>query len=266
MLDPLPVDNLAIPSFWDVRAFGTTTSTNEVVKDAMREGAEEGFCATALKQTGGYGRQGRPWVSPVGGLYTSVCLRPNVVPDQLPTLSLVASLALYHALLDCAPLSDLAVKWPNDLLVGSDKICGISLEALAGGVCIGIGVNAFRNVAAQGVGGKYHSAYLFEGEVGADLQDQQRSQMAGLLQALLVHLEQYYHRWCEGGFAAVEAEYSALMAYRNCSASMETIDGGVITRGIIRGVDSYGRLLLETDGRILPAASGEVHITALKQP
>ena len=65
-------------------------STNEIVKNALREGKAEGLVVRARRQSGGYGRQGRPWDSPEGGLYMSLLLRPDVAGSGLATLSLVS--------------------------------------------------------------------------------------------------------------------------------------------------------------------------------
>lgn len=72
-------------------------STNEVVKEALEAGEPEGLAVRARRQTGGYGRQGRTWASPEGGLYMSLLLRPSVPSAQLPTLSLVVGLAVRRA-------------------------------------------------------------------------------------------------------------------------------------------------------------------------
>ena len=74
------------------------TSTNEVVKEALREGKAEGLVVRARRQSGGYGRQGRGWDSPEGGLYMSLLLRPDVAGSGLATLSLVAGLSVQRAL------------------------------------------------------------------------------------------------------------------------------------------------------------------------
>src|SRR5699024_199764 len=65
------------------------SSTNDEVKRAIDAGEAEGLVVRALRQSGGYGRQGRVWASPEGGLYCSLLLRPQVTPAALPTLSLV---------------------------------------------------------------------------------------------------------------------------------------------------------------------------------
>ena len=74
------------------------TSTNEVVKNALREGKAEGLIVRARRQLSGYGRQGREWDSPEGGLYMSILLRPDVAGSGLATLSLVVGLSVQRAL------------------------------------------------------------------------------------------------------------------------------------------------------------------------
>ena len=61
-------------------------STNELVKNALREGKAEGLVVRARRQLSGYGRQGRFWDSPEGGLYMSLLLRPDVAGAGLATL------------------------------------------------------------------------------------------------------------------------------------------------------------------------------------
>ena len=130
------------------------TSTNEVVKNALREGKAEGLIVRARRQLSGYGRQGREWDSPEGGLYMSILLRPDVAGSGLATLSLVVGLSVQRALGQvAAPQFEdgIQVKWPNDVIyMPADcqradeyrKLCGISLEACGGGVCVGIGISA----------------------------------------------------------------------------------------------------------------------------
>ena len=121
------------------------TSTNEVVKNALREGKAEGLIVRARRQSSGYGRQGREWDSPEGGLYMSILLRPDVAGSGLATLSLVVGLSVQRALGQvAAPQFEdgIQVKWPNDVIyMPADceradeyrKLCGIS-EACGGGV------------------------------------------------------------------------------------------------------------------------------------
>lgn len=151
-------------SFWRIQSYGCVDSTNRIMKDALAQGSDEGLCVVALQQSGGYGRQGRLWESPLGGLYTSFALAPahhGVSLDKLPLVSLVMSIALRRALSKWCDASKLAIKWPNDLLFDGGKIAGISLEAISGGVCVGIGINVFASQDAVSKSiGKYSLSYL----------------------------------------------------------------------------------------------------------
>ena len=102
-----------------VESFETVTSTNDLIKRAIEEGQPEGLAVRGLRQTAGYGRQGRAWESPIGGMYQSFLLRPDVPPAQLPTLSLLVGLAVRRAVAGLVPeLEDrVQVKWPNDIVV-----------------------------------------------------------------------------------------------------------------------------------------------------
>ena len=113
-------------------------STNTMVKDAIRAGEPEGLVVSALRQTAGYGRQGRTWESPYGGLYQSFLLRPQVPASEMPTVALMAALAVRDALLGLidrlqgggsdvqvpyeisatarAAAETIRVKWPNDVV------------------------------------------------------------------------------------------------------------------------------------------------------
>ena len=91
------ISNVDGPSF-RLRELAEVSSTNDVVKRALEAGEPEGLAVRACRQTGGYGRQGRTWTSPEGGLYLSLLLRPRVPSAQLPTLSLVAGLAVRFVL------------------------------------------------------------------------------------------------------------------------------------------------------------------------
>lgn len=162
-----------------IRHLEEVASTNIEVKRAIDAGEPEGLVVRADRQTGGYGRQGRVWESPEGGLYFSLLLRPEVVAGQLPTLALLAGIAVRRALarlVGDGAAGRIELKWPNDIVLScpesnaaaiddgatadgsSDKdaaaanvaattgaafakLCGISSEARNGAACVGIGVN-----------------------------------------------------------------------------------------------------------------------------
>lgn len=169
--DDSPTSAFLDTSFWRIKSYGCVESTNLFIKDALAQGTEEGLCVVALQQSGGYGRQGHAWKSPLGGLYTSFALYPlrrGVTLDKLPLLSLVMSVALRRALRYFCDDSQLAIKWPNDVLFKGGKIAGISLEAVSGGVCVGIGINvfSFQDCAADALG-KYRPSYVWDAQTNS---------------------------------------------------------------------------------------------------
>jgi len=81
----------------------------------------------AETQTYGKGRLGRRWISPKGGIWFSVILRPRITPKEALKLTFMASSAVAKAIKKMFGLK-IEVKWPNDVLVNSKKICGILTE------------------------------------------------------------------------------------------------------------------------------------------
>ena len=129
--------------------FPSIESTNT---HAMREadsGAPDGSVFFADEQTAGRGRGSHAWTSPpASGLYVSVLLRPRIAPADILWLSLAAGLAVYDAIRAVTSLEP-DLRWPNDLLFGPRKFCGILTELNAEvtrvrHAVIGIGVNVHQ--------------------------------------------------------------------------------------------------------------------------
>lgn len=266
-------------------------STNDEVKRALEAGEPEGLAVRARRQTGGYGRQGRAWASPEGGMYLSLLLRPAVSPAQLPTLSLVAGLAVRRALASLVTLDEarrIKVKWPNDVIYACDlraagtgapaqaagdadaaqgekargafrKLCGISLEGHAQGVCVGIGVNVLPPAVPAEVAGKNAPAYL--ADLGFGFTCEARAAVDEVAAAVLRELAPLYEQWTEAGFAALVAEYDAHAALTGLALTMVDRNDAVLAEGTALGVDERGCLILRApDGALVPVASGEAHI------
>lgn len=113
------------------------------------KGAPDGSVYIADEQTAGRGRGAHGWASPSGsGLYVSVLLRPRIAPADILWLSLAAGLAAQKAIRDVTSLqADL--RWPNDLLFGRRKFCGILTELNAEvtrvrHAVVGIGINVHQ--------------------------------------------------------------------------------------------------------------------------
>jgi BirA family biotin operon repressor/biotin-[acetyl-CoA-carboxylase] ligase len=129
------------PLLAGARYIAEAASTQDAARALAEECAAEGTLVVAERQSEGRGRRGRAWLSPAGGLYFSLVLRPEVPLAALPLVSLAAGAALAEA----AGVGGL--KWPNDLLdPDGRKLAGVLVEADLRGeevryLVLGVGVN-----------------------------------------------------------------------------------------------------------------------------
>lgn len=142
-----PLQRALEPEGWRVELLDRVGSTNALVADRARDGEPAGLVVVAEHQEQGRGRLDRTWVSPPrAGLTFSVLLRPELPPADWPWLPLMSGLAVAEALREQAEV-DAVLKWPNDVLVGSRKVCGVLAEvAGSGAVVVGIGLNVTTRV------------------------------------------------------------------------------------------------------------------------
>lgn len=176
-------------------------STNEWAKELAEKGAEEGTVTLAHIQTAGRGRLGREWISPGGGLWFSIVLRPNQKARQAAKLVFVASLAVAEVLHRKYGLRA-ETKWPNDVLVKGRKICGILAQMNMTGECVnyvilGVGLNVNFSVSDFLPESLKTGATSIEGEFGRKIQ------LELLLKALLEKMEETYYSFLETGFSPV---------------------------------------------------------------
>ncbi len=134
----------------------TVDSTNSEAKRRAMEGAPEGLVVIAREQTGGRGRRGNVFLSPPGGLYLSVLLRPQAELRELMWLTAWAGVAVCNGIQRCCGVRP-GIKWTNDLIVEGRKVCGILTELGMEGesaepqyVVVGVGVNVRQTEADFG--------------------------------------------------------------------------------------------------------------------
>jgi BirA family transcriptional regulator, biotin operon repressor / biotin---[acetyl-CoA-carboxylase] ligase len=137
-----PLQRALAPDGWRLEVLDRAGSPNAVVAARARAGEPAGLVVVAEQQTAGRGRLDRTWVSPPrAGLTLSVLLRPALPPARWPWLPLLAGLAVATAVREQAEL-DAVLKWPNDVLVGGRKVCGVLAEVSGpDAVVLGIGLN-----------------------------------------------------------------------------------------------------------------------------
>jgi BirA family biotin operon repressor/biotin-[acetyl-CoA-carboxylase] ligase len=222
--------------------FTTIDSTNTYAARLARDGAPEGTAVIADSQSGGKGRLGRSWISPPGvNLYLSAILRPAVPAATVPQLNLLAAVAVADTIVQVCGLTP-AIKWPNDVLVGGKKVCGILAEmqtetGVLRSVVLGIGVNLNAPLSAfpEELRDKASSLLLS----GGQLVD--RPVFAA---ALLTHLEKLYVLWLEEGFLALRPAWEHHAAWMLGTQIIVAAPEGTVA-GTVLGLDSDGALLLQ---------------------
>lgn len=254
-LSLLADDALGLPSVWPVTLLQQVDSTNAEALRRLASAAVPPFLVIAEQQTAGRGRRGRSWVSPFGeNLYYSLVLRITGGMRQIEGLSLVVGLALLHTIRG-AGVTDVGLKWPNDLLVGGRKIAGILLE-LSGDpadvchVVIGIGVNINMRVAAGDVIDQPWTS--IRQILGAQI-DRNR-----FVSDLSLQLEHYLELHRRDGFAALREQWEANHLWQgravSLAAGVQSVDGCVL------GVDDSGALRLDIDGSERVFSGGELSL------
>jgi len=229
-------------------------STNTEAASQAARGAPEGVCIVAREQTRGRGRQERMWVSPAdAGLYFSIVLRPRLSPEAWPLLMLAAAVAARDALAEaCALETD--IKWPNDLLAGGRKLCGIlaeTVETPQGRACIvGIGINLSERAYPAELRAQ---ATSIEGATGV------RPGVEPVLAALVRCLARRYAQLhAPGGATEIVRAWSANSSY----ATGRRVRVHTATRmfdGTTRGLEPDGALRVETAaGTIETVRAGDV--------
>jgi BirA family biotin operon repressor/biotin-[acetyl-CoA-carboxylase] ligase len=133
-----------------IHYFQEIGSTMDAGRELAKRGAEEGTIVIAEVQTHGRGRLSREWLSPKGGIYFTLILRPKISPAYAPRINLMASVVVATTIRKLLGLKA-ELKWPNDVLIEGRKVCGILAEMDAemdviNFVNLGIGINANNSV------------------------------------------------------------------------------------------------------------------------
>ena len=238
-----------------IHARRSVASTNDEAFDLARAGAPEGTLVVADAQTGGRGRLGRKWDSPAGmGLWFSLVLRPDVEARQSCLISLVGALGVASALRKVYGVGA-AVKWPNDVVVKSRKICGILAETeLKAGrtrfIVMGVGVNVLQ-------GPEDFGPDLAKSATSLKIETGRAVKRARVLADLLGALEEKYLQYLAEGFGEARKQLLALSPVVGKYARVRT--GHKEVEGTALDIDENGALILRTDsGHLLTIVAGDV--------
>lgn len=248
-----------------VECYHCLDSTNIKAKQLAETGEPEGTLIVADEQTAGKGRRGRNWVSGNEvGIWMSLILRPQIRPLQASGITLVAALAVAQAVSTTCKVSP-QIKWPNDIVLNGKKVCGILTEMSSERDYIhyavtGIGINANTEQFDTELALKATSIYLESGE---------RVDRQALIAAVMGAFTDYYGKYLETrDLSLLLEEYNKILANRDREVQIfhgmeEEADPSGIERGIARGIDRSGALLVETDQGVRTVVSGEVSVRGI---
>ena len=228
----------------------------------MSDTAPEGTLAIADRQESGRGRRGRSWESPSGyGVYMSLLLKPEISPSDAPMITLVMALAVANAVRETTGL-DARIKWPNDIVAGGRKICGILTEMdmesdYIRDIIVGVGINVNQpdeKCFPEEIADTATSLRIMSGNVVM------RSVLAAEIMNEFERLSDIFFEARD--LSKLRDRYEELLA--GIGSEVRVLDPAGEYTGISRGINDRGELLVETsDGNIREIYAGEVSVRGI---
>lgn len=254
LLDPSQCAATGAKFGWALHLREQLDSTNAEALRLLQSGSAPPFLVLAESQTNGRGRRGRTWASPTSqNIYYTLVLRVAGGAQRLSGLSLVVGMAVAYALRE-AGVTDVGVKWPNDVYANGAKIAGILLELTGDpmdvcNVAIGIGVNA--NMVSP-------SDRIDQPWTSVRLETDRLCDRNVLVERLCESLHRLLQIHAEKGFAGLHAEWESLSLWRGKRCVLAS--GALEIVGEMLGVNQDGavRLLVEGEERVF--SGGELSL------
>ena len=242
----------------NVRYLETTPSTNVIGKQICQdEGIEklDGTVIIAEEQSGAVGRMGRAWISPGGGIWITIVLKPCVPVDHIFMITMAGSIAVARAMRREFELGAL-IKWPNDILIGNKKVAGLllELEAEADTVhycLLGIGVNV--NVPISHFTPELRKEITsVSAELGHDVD------RAAFLARILKEFESHYLLIESGEYDTILREWKSLSCTLEKRVQIRTLRNSF--EGEAVDIDEFGALIIRKDnGKLERVIAGDCH-------
>ncbi|MBO6110562.1 MAG: biotin--[acetyl-CoA-carboxylase] ligase [Methanobrevibacter sp.] len=234
--------------------FKEVMSTNTVAKFLSENDVSNGTVIISEKQSGAKGRLGKSWESPLGGIWLSLVVKPNVDHSKIPMITLATGVAVVKTL-ERIGIENAEIKWPNDVMINDKKVCGILTEAITKfnsieSVIIGVGIDANFDVNVL-------SEELQEGTTTLDIELGHRVNENEIIRFFLEEFERIGILFEEGGFERILKEwrkysYSIGKIVEVREPFSKSYDGYVL------GISREGALVVEKiDGTLEKVISGE---------
>ena len=229
-------------------------STNEYAKRLVEDGysSDEMCVVSAQYQTAGKGRRGRGWITPPGTCLTfSILYRPGLPTEACPMITLVMAMAVRAALFDFD--IECQIKWPNDIIIGGKKLCGILTEAIPDSdyKVVGCGINLNQEAFPEDLADKATSI-LIETD---DCVDEDN-----LLESIVGYFEKYAESLTENkNLSGLMDEYNDMLVSKDKEVTV--LDPKGEYEGISEGINQNGELIVRRpDGSKELVYAGEVSV------
>ena len=235
--------------------FGTIDSTQNFALELAKRPHENGSLVIADRQTQGRGRLNRKWVSPKGGIWMSILLRPNFEPSYTSLFPMATSLALAVSIEKTLKIKT-ELKWPNDVTIKGNKVAGILIDASVESnkidyLIIGIGINFKINpgtISKSIKQKKYGIATLISKDQG--------TRPAELVQQFLLELEKTYNNILTGNVGTIRKEWIKRSSTIGKNVTITTTTGTL--KGKVTGIDKTGALILSRNGIVQHVLAGDM--------
>jgi len=241
--------------------FDSIDSTNDELRRRYSENPdiENGTLAITSDQTAGKGRRGRVWEAPKDcNIAMSFLLKPEFAPDKASMLTLLAALAVAEGT-QSETGCECQIKWPNDVIIGKKKYCGILTEMSSEidfihYVIVGIGVNVNTPDFPEELKDKATSLML---------ETNKPVNRAKIAANILEAFERYYEQFCAAGdLSLVLKEYNDKLV--SLDSEVRVLDPKGEYSGVSKGINSQGELLVEMpDKSIRNVYAGEVSVRGI---
>lgn len=222
-----------------ILSFDAVDSTMDVAYNLAMKTKGEGICIFAEGQKKGRGRMNREWQSPKHkGVYLSIILRPEILPNEVPKITLMVAVSVAKTIRAKTGLNAL-IKWPNDILIDGKKVCGILTDMNAESdtvkfLVVGIGINI--NSKARDLPDTATSLREASGE---------EIDRIGFTRPLLEELDRHYLDFTQQGFGAILNEWRNFSATLGLRIKVDFKNRHI--EGQAMDVDDSGALLVRLD-------------------
>ncbi|MCC7553483.1 MAG: biotin--[acetyl-CoA-carboxylase] ligase [Methanobacteriaceae archaeon] len=251
------IKNFESELFKNIYVYKEVMSTNTVSKFLAEQGIENNTVVISEKQTKGRGRSGKKWESPLGGVWLSLIIRPQIDQTKASLITLATGVAVANTIRSF-DIDNVEIKWPNDILIDGKKVSGILTEAIAklnsiNYIVIGVGIDVnFDN--------EDMSDELKELTISLSKAAGKKIEEVNVIKRFLIEFEKIFIDFEEEKYEDILKEWRKQSFSIGKYVRIKQLFGNNFD-GYIIGINKEGALIVEkADGTLEKVISGEFDI------